>query len=249
MSFSFRRLSALLLLVWLVGCKTVPPVVVFEPTPLPVPEVAAEPEVILDDAELRKQRMLADILYEGKKAFADNRLMQPAGRNAYDFYQQVLRLDPGNKVALDGIEEIAVRYIEMAQAAISEMSLENAEAYIARAVQLSPGRPELAAVRVRLNDARKNKAQVIALNAAGISARNLQAMSQLAEIARRVQAAGSTFMIRARSDDEGRWIYKVMREAVGGYRLRGNIEVAAVPAIVVTGVAMPDSKSAKPLRD
>jgi hypothetical protein len=49
-----------------------------------------------------------------------------------------------------------------------------------------------------------------------------------------LQASEATFLIRARTDEEGRWIYKTMRDAVGGYRLRGNIDVSGTPAIVVS---------------
>ena len=59
-------------------------------------------------------------------------------------------------------------------------------------------------------------------------------MSRLAEIAQFIQRNEATFLINAPSDEEGRWIYKVMREAVGGYRLRGNIDISAIPNILVT---------------
>jgi hypothetical protein len=160
--------------------------------------------------------------------------MQPPGRNAHELYEQVLRLDPGNEYALNGIEEIAVRYIAMADSAISQTSYDNAENYLARAARLSPQRPELAAMQARLTEAKKSKSQVHALNPSGLSSRNLETMTQLAEIAHQLQKSGGTFLIRARNDEEGRWIYKVMREAVGSYRLRGNIDIAATPAVIVT---------------
>src|SRR5688572_20683660 len=104
-------------------------------TPEPVPEVAPEPEsIMLSEQELRRGRLLADILYSAKQAFADNRLQLPAGNNAYDRYQEVLQLDPGNAVALEGIQEIALRYIELANAAMALGQYDNAESYLVRAM-------------------------------------------------------------------------------------------------------------------
>ncbi len=58
-------------------------------------------------------------------------------------------------------------------------------------------------------------------------------MSQLGTIGELVRNYDATFLITARSDSEARWIYQVMREAVGGYRLRGNITLGSQPTIQV----------------
>ncbi|HTR01444.1 MAG TPA: hypothetical protein VMH83_15710 [Candidatus Acidoferrum sp.] len=240
-----KRLAMLVLFAALASCKTQQNMEVYTPSVLPQhePPPEAPPPVVQDDAQLQKQRMLVDILYEAKKAYDENRLMQPAGRNAYEMYDEVLHLDPGNRIALDGIQEIATRYISMADAAIGQLALENAEGYLARAARLSPEHPQLAASRARLEDAKKGRLQVHALNPAGVSAKNAETVKELGAIAHQLQTSNATFLIRARSDDEGRWIYKVMRDAVGGYRLRGNIDIAPAPAIVITPPA-PETKPA-----
>jgi signal recognition particle GTPase len=94
--------------------------------------------------------------------------------------------------------------------------------------------PELAAARERLDVARQNKIEVFTLDPAGLSSQNVEMLSKLAEVAQHIQQIEATFLINARSDEEGRWIYKVMREAVGGYRLRGNIGIAGTASILVT---------------
>ncbi len=40
-----------------------------------------------------------------KTAIGENRLVAPAGSNAYEFYLSVLQLDPSNKAALDELHE------------------------------------------------------------------------------------------------------------------------------------------------
>jgi tetratricopeptide (TPR) repeat protein len=217
----------------LTACTTPEEPVVYIPEPVPVAEPEPEP-IIVTDQELRRARLLADILYSAKQAFADNRLQLPANNNAYDRYQEVLQLDPGNTVALAGIQEIAVRYVGLADAATALGQYDNAEALLIRAMRINSELPELAAARERLEVARQNKIEVFALDPAGLSSQNVEMLSKLAEVAQHIQQIEATFLINARSDEEGRWIYKVMREAVGGYRLRGNIGIAGTASILVT---------------
>jgi len=68
-------------------------------------------------------------------------------------------------------------------------------------------------------------------------------------VARQIQASGGTFLIRARTDEEGRWIYKTMKDAVSGYRLRGNIEAAATPGIIISATGGDAKQGGKAPRD
>ena len=52
-------------------------------------------------------------------------------------------------------------------------------------------------------------------------------LARLAEIADKLKATDSLAIIVARSDVEGRWIYQKMREAVPGYRVRGDIKLGS----------------------
>jgi tetratricopeptide (TPR) repeat protein len=244
MSISFKTAVTLILLAGLAACKTPPAVTTYPAKPLPEPE--PQP-VIINDDEFRRARILADMLYDAKNAYDDNRLMLPAGNNAYEIYQQVLQLDPGNAVAMEGIQEIAVRYISLAESAISQGEYDEADGLLGRATRLSPERPELAAARARLAQARQNRVQIHELDPVQLKEQSLEMMTELAEIAQQLQASEATFLIRARTDEEGRWIYKTMRDAVGGYRLRGNIDIAGTPAIVVSTTA--NASTAPAVRD
>jgi tetratricopeptide (TPR) repeat protein len=182
----------------------------------------------------QRARLLADILYDARLAYEDNRLMTPAGRSAFDRYIEVLNLDPGNAVALQGIQEIVLRYIELADVAMSQGQYDSAASLLARGASLNPDRPELAEARQRLAVARETRLESFTLDPRGLSSQSPEMLNKLAEIARHIKQQEATFQILARNDDEGRWIYKVMREAVDGYRLRGNIGIAGTPTILVT---------------
>ena len=74
---------------------------------------------------------------------------------------------------------------------------------------------------------------IFPLDSDGLAEQSLETMVELGEIGQYIRDIEATFLINARTDEEGRWIYKIMREAVGGYRLRGNIGVANEPSIQV----------------
>jgi hypothetical protein len=197
-----------------------PPV---EPAPEPEPPPPPDP----------RPRIIADMLYEALLSFDANRLTTPPGNNAYDRFVQVLDLDPGNTVALEGITNIALRYVGLADAAMNQAQYDNAASLLNRGERVKPGLQQLAEARDRLAVARKNKLESFPLDPRALSSQSQEMLDRLAEIAEYIRNSEATFLINARNDEEGRWIYKIMREAVEGYRLRGDIVIASAPAVMV----------------
>ncbi len=215
------------------GCATQERQTVYSGTPAPVAE-APPPQDNGNAAAFARSMMLADILYAARTAYEDNRLMSPANDNAYDRFIEVLQLDPGNAVAMQGIRDIVQRYIELADAATMLGKFSEADSLLDRAASLDPERAELASARSRLEAAQRNKIDTYALDPEGLRSQSLEMMTRLGEIAQQIMRNEATFLINARNDEEGRWIYKIMRESVGGYRLRGNIDISGTPNILVT---------------
>lgn len=180
-----------------------------------------------------RARILADMLYAAREAFDDNRLIFPAGDNAYDRYLEVLSVEPDNRVALQGIADIVDRYVFMANQAIEIGQFDNAEEYLGRASSIDPEHQQIAEARRLLEQERSFKRDYFDLDTAELDEQSLEIMSQLGSIGEYVRNQDATFLITARNDAEGRWIYQVMREAVGGYRLRGNITLGSNPTIQV----------------
>lgn len=217
------------------ACASRDPVqTVYEGSPSPEPEPVASPAAREVDNAFARSMLLADILYEARIAYEDNRLMSPSGDNALDRYQQVLQLDPGNAVALQGIQDIVLRYVDLADVAMRQGQYAEAGSLLDRAASLNAERPELLAAWQRLEVARQTEVQRFELDPDGLATQSLEVMVHLGQIAQQIQRSEATFLIHARNDAEGRWIYKIMREAVGGYRLRGNIDISSSPGILVT---------------
>ena len=180
-----------------------------------------------------RARILADMLYEASLAYDDSRLLLPAGDNAYDRYMEVLSFAPDNQIALKGIEYIVDRYVVMANQAIGIGQFGNAENYLDRAASINPGKENIVEARRTLEIEKSVVREYFPLNPQELAAQSLLIMSQLGSVGELVRNYDATFLITARSDGEARWIYQIMREAVGGYRLRGNIILGPQPAIQI----------------
>jgi hypothetical protein len=246
---TLRALSFLFVVAALVlgGCENTKRQTVYVPPPVVEPEPESPPPQISSD-ELRRARLMADMLYDARIAYDNNQLTTPSGRSAYDRYREVLSFDPENAVARQGLVDIVLRYVELANIEMTQGEYDNAATLIQRGERIIPDRPELSDARARLSVARRTKIENHPLDPTGLRNQSLEIMTELAAIAENIRRREATFLINARTDEEGRWIYKVMREAVGdGYRLRGNIGVSDTPAILVTlpnSCAAPSSNSA-----
>jgi len=227
------KYSLLLCIFMLVSCaSTESETIVYSGSEVEEQAVPAEESLSSNDPFVR-QRILADMLYEARVAYEDNRLMSPAGNNAYAGFRAVLDFEPDNDVALQGMRDIVQRYVELADAAIKIGQYENAESYLERGASLGVNSGVVRDAQRQLEQAREIKMSIFPLDSDGLAEQRLETMVKLGEIGQYIRDIEATFLINARTDEEGRWIYKIMREAVGGYRLRGNIGVANEPSIQV----------------
>jgi type II secretory pathway predicted ATPase ExeA len=128
------------------------------------PESAASPlpveQPVVVEPALSEEEEIAVLLAHGQESFGLNRLLTPKNESAYQYFQQVLELDPGNSDALNGIELIVERYTALAAYALDKNDNERAGLYITRGLQVSPSDAGLMALRERLNAALTKPAPV-----------------------------------------------------------------------------------------
>ena len=94
---------------------------------------------------------IAKLLKQAGEALSEDRLMIPAHRNAYSYYQQVLSQEPGNAEAHDGLKKIVERYVTLTRHAIKRGDKFKASQYIARALRVRPGDRRLLAMKDSIN--------------------------------------------------------------------------------------------------
>lgn len=85
------------------------------------------------------------------------RLTTPAGNNAFDKYQQVLEVDPGNRKAQEGLQKILDIYLIIARNSLSKGKLDHAETMLARAEKINPDSSQLAQARHEIESQREEQ--------------------------------------------------------------------------------------------
>jgi len=203
-----------------------------EPAPRPMAEQPGEPEpgelqLQAWEIEFRRQRVIGDLLYDALHAMAEDRLLYPANDNAYNRYRRVLALDPDNRLAREGLQNIVARYLELAATASRQGRFDAAGTYIQRARAVDRDDPAIAAAESALAEDRNSGDPVYELDLRELEEQSQALVDQLAEIAEQAVARRAFVWITAPSDEIGRWIYSTMREQADGFRLRGNIELGA----------------------
>ena len=191
----------------------------------------SEAEVIRGAGAAGSPRMIADLLFAGLQALDADRLLTPMNDNAHDRFQRVLSFDPDNEIALQGLEDIVLRYVELAQEASRQGLFEEAETLLGRASFVNPAHPAIAEARAVVQAEKDSGDLFFDLDASELAQRSEAVQAKIASIAEQARENEAFFLITAPTDDLARWIFSVMREAVAGYRLRGNIELASRAAV------------------
>lgn len=109
-------------------------------------------------SELQKVRPLlaraANLMQQGKA-------LAPEGDNALALYRQVLKIDAGNSVARQGIEQIQRHVLDKALGAIASDDFAGADQALARAAKILPGSQALQDTRGRIEGIRRQRATSI----------------------------------------------------------------------------------------
>lgn len=230
------RVLALLAVLALSACQPTQPVLVVSvPEPEPVIEDTSAADIAAAQAafeeQLRYQRRIADLNYEGIKALNANRLLTPPDTSAHAYFMRVLAIEPENAAALKGIQDIVDKYLLLAEQASRQGQYESARTYLRRAEEVDREHAGIARAWVALEAAMESSDVIHNLNARELANRSEELMAQLASIAVQARESGAFFLITAPNDAQARWIYAQMQAAVEGHRLRGNIELGETPTI------------------
>ena len=140
------------------------------------------------------------LLNEARAAMNDQRLVAPAGNNAFEFYMKVLQKQPGNPVAADALRETFSYGAAATEQTINQRDFNEAQREIDLLAKADPENYTLTILRSKLDAQRKTldreqqqavdaqKAQQLAQQNAAAAAR-LQAAEQAAETQRQQVAA------------------------------------------------------------
>ena len=189
--------------------------------------VLSEAEVYSGSETAGNRDMIPDILYAALQALSEDRLLTPVDDNAHGRFKRVLAMDSKNELALKGLQDIVVRYLQLAGESMNRGIFDEAETLLGRARFVDSSHPGIASAAEALRLEMNSNDLFFKLDYPSYSARSELAQNELADIARQTREHEAFFLITAPNDDLARWMVSMMREAVSGYRLRGNIELSS----------------------
>lgn len=199
--------------------------------------IAVEPAAVVKKQELDFTQRL---LEQADDALREGRLVLPEYDNAFDRFQSVLILSPDNVQARSGLQAILVGLAADARYSIGVKQFYRARQQIR---QLGDYFPKTALAGDLQHELREEQAKIIkivevetprppqgdyediVLSQSELTERSDAIRQQLQSVADKVVVNKSMVMIYARSDKEGRWIYKQLKQSAKDYRVRGDIRI------------------------
>lgn len=212
------------------------------PAPVPVSGSAPPPSPMPASPTLEEK-----LLRQAMDAFKNGQYTTPEHDNAYDRFHSVLILNANNEQARSGLQAILLKYAGLIRVALKEGRVNAAGATLHQVEIYYPGnalvldlKSELASAQAAQGATRREKPapptpwlDELVLPIAALSAKDETVIQLLADVALRLKSSDESVLIYARSDREGRWIYKQLNRAADGYRVRGDIRIARIPKLQI----------------
>lgn len=135
-------------------------------------------------AKLDSGREVASLLAEALRLERAGQLVEPAGENASEIYRQILRGDPNNPGAQDGLARVERLLVERAARAAESGNFGDSERMLADAGRVAPGSEAVQDASARVNELREQRVRELLGEAnAALEAGNVdQAQAVLAQL-------------------------------------------------------------------
>lgn len=195
----------------------------------------------------RYSQLVERLLLQAKSAFYQGRYTLPVHDNAFDKFHSVLLLAPNNTEAKSGLQAVRLKLAELAREAAYSGDFQRARILVERIVSVFSSdalvdnlNKDIAHIENTFAGARAEGAEVVEtskvireliLPKSALSARAETVKATLSNLAQRLKETKEGVLIYARNDSEGRWIYRQLKSASSGYRIRGDIRIDKKPRV------------------
>jgi periplasmic protein TonB len=178
------------------------------------------------------------LLSEARKALAEQRLLAPAGNNAFEFYLKVLERQPNNKVAQDALRETFPIGANAAEQAINQNQFDEAQREIDLLAKSDPDNYTLTILRSKLDAQRK-----LSVRQQQLEAQQQLAQQQAAETAKKQAAAQqAAAQQKAAQEAEAARLAATQKPRATSSSSRNNTTSNNVPQPVTQQVKIQDAR-------
>ncbi len=105
---------------------------------------------------LATQQQLKSLHAKALQAMRQGRLIQPEKQSAQAYFNEILFLDPSDKVAIDGLRLICEKYSTLAEESLADKRFNRAEDYVAAGLSVIPNYRRLVEVKNRIDRERQD---------------------------------------------------------------------------------------------
>lgn len=204
------------------------------PAPLPAEEQEAQEEQeapAVDQAQIAQQAQVRELLVRARLAIEEDHLTFPEEGSAVELYGQLLALEPDNRAAKRGLEQIVERYVELALTAADRQQFAQARSMLARARIVDADHPAIEPTTEQLRLLMHAKREKLMLAKSPLRNRAATVRDALVAFGAKARVATCRVTINARNDAEGRWIYQQLSQADGERRIRAKMQLASPPSV------------------
>ena len=133
-------------------------------------------------AQLKLLKQTGPLLTRAADLLNQGHATEPAGGNALAVYREVLKLDPTNKLAEQGLVQVQRAYLDRALAAAAQDDFSGADSILSEGSLVAPGSQELLDTRTRIEGIRRQRASnVLAQANSALDAGNADLAQLLAQ--------------------------------------------------------------------
>lgn len=202
------------------GCETTAPI-------LPEPDAEALVAAPVESAEIDPD-LLYNLLTQADAAIKEDHLTYPETGSAYSLYLEILAIEPAQADAINGLEHIVEKYIALAMRALDRNQYAGARSMLARARIIMPDHPSIKPTDEQIRLLSQAQRIRLKLNQDELKNDTRKVSAELQTLLNTPPAESCRFIISAKDDAQGRWIYQALAKgasAANEARVRAQIKI------------------------
>jgi hypothetical protein len=205
------------ILIAIAGCETT--------APTPEPSATTDPPSVVIIPVSIEPELLYQLLAKADTAIKQDQLTFPEESSAYHTYLKILAIEPGQQDAVHGLERLVELYIKLAMHALERGQYATARSMLARGRLIMPNHPSIEPTDEQIRLLSQAQRTRIKLQQDDLQNNPAAISDELQALAQNAGQESCRFIISAKNDAQGRWIYQTLAKGAQATRIRAQIKI------------------------